>query len=53
MGEMKRTYEAVEADPVGVGFTTRGALHFESEVVGLFLGVLGTEVGDAIGGEDM
>lgn len=51
--KQKRTYEAVEADPVGVSFTARGALHFESVVVGLFLSVLGTEVGDAVWGEDM
>lgn len=51
--KQKRTYEAVEADPVRVGFTTRSALHFEGIVVGLLLSVLGTEIGDAVGGEDM
>jgi hypothetical protein len=34
-----QTYEAMEADPIRVGLTARGTLHFESVEIGVILGI--------------
>lgn len=46
-GEVQ-THKAIEADPVWVHLAARCALYLEGIEVRFLLGILGTEVGDAV-----